>query len=232
MAIAIHSSTPALANGTTSVSTTSFTAPDGALLVALCAAEGGTGTTTVTNSSSALTWTTRVIHQSGSDAGAYGYTVMIATAAATAVARTVTLTTSNTGSGVNLKLLVVTGVDMDTPVGAVGEGHATTSNLTPVVYTSTGINSRAVGIATDDGSGSPVTSSDVGFAFNTFFTSGIAVYKAADTPVAGSSVTLNFNGGGDPREWNWAAAELLALPEPVRPRTINPTTAVHRSASW
>jgi hypothetical protein len=232
--IAIDSSTPAIVSNTTDTATTaSFTAPTDSLLVALCAIGGGFATNEVTNSGAALTWTVQVEHMLGEDSGAFGGTTLIATAVTTsAVARTVTLSSSSS-SGVALKLLVITGADVTGgPVGAVGEGHATATNLTRNVYTSTVNGSRAVGIAAEEvAAGGTPTSSDVGFGWNQAnFLAGVAVYKAADTASSGTVETLNFNGGGTSRDWNWSAIEVLPV---VAPFTAAPPymlgQAVNRS---
>ncbi len=234
MALAVDPSTPALVTDTTSATTASFTAPANSFLVVL-GAIGDNSTITVSNTGAALTWTERVAHTSAEDAGAYTATAYLATAPALASeARTVTLEASSGGVVVGLKVLVVTGIDFDTPVGATGEGHSATTNLTAAAYTSTVAESLAVGVAVDNSeAGVDPTSSDVGFGFSSGFAqSGIAVYKAAVTANDGTSVTLNFNGTGSSREWNWVAAELIPLPEPVRFRGVVSTSARHRAASW
>jgi hypothetical protein len=235
--IAVDATTPAIVTGTgASVTTASFTAPANSLLVALCAIGGGTGIHTVSNSGTALTWVTQVNHQLGEDSGAFSGTARVVTAiATTSVARTVTLTPALSGVELALKLLVVTGADITgTPVGAVGENHSTTANLTPTVYTSTVDNSRAVGIGVDASAGGSPTSSDTGFAWHLVGgVSGIAVYKAADTTPAATAVTLNFNGTGATRSWNWAAIEILPLVTPfVAPRPLVLGQAVNRAATY
>lgn len=233
MPIAIDASSPAIVTGTSPKTTASFTAPADSLLVALCASNSGTVTHTVTNSGTALTWTSRAMRDI-TDSGANTPAVEIFTAPAVpSVARTVTLTSSNGGDAVELKVLVITGVDLSAPVGATGEGSSATSNLTASVYTSTAASSRAVGIAVDQNQSGNPTSSDVGFAWNVSGeTSGIAVYKAADTPVVGTGVTLNFNGSGS-RAWNWCAIEVLAVIVPfVAGRGLMLGQAVNRAANY
>lgn len=234
MALAVDASTPALVQGDNTCTTASFTAPASSLLVALCMCNSGSGATnTVTNNGTALTWTQRVNHQAGEDSGAYTTTVKIVTAPALpSVARTVTLTTSGTGYTA-LKVLAVTGADLTTPVGATAEGHSTTANLS-VGYTSTVALSRGVGIAGDANDFNSPSTSDVGFAFGNFpAPSGSAVYKSADTALAGTSVTLNFNGTGSTRTWNWVVAEILALaPAPVGGRGFMYGQAVNRAATY
>jgi hypothetical protein len=230
--IAVDASTPAIVTGVTPRTTASFTAPADSLLVALCSSNSGSVTHTVTNSGTALTWTSRA-KRDIFDSGAATPAVEIFTApAAPSVARTVTLTSNNGGDTIELKLLVLTGVDLAAPVGATGEGSSATANLNAAVYTSTGANSRAVGIAADQNQAGTPTSSDVGFAWNiTGESSGIAVYKAADTPVIGTGVTLNFNGTGGTRSWNWCAIEVLAAVVPyLAPRPLVLGQAVNRAA--
>ncbi|MER6575837.1 hypothetical protein [Nonomuraea sp. NPDC001023] len=233
MALAVDASSPAIVTGTTPRATGSFLAPADSLLVALCASNSGNVTHTVTNSGTALTWTSRV-KRDINDSGGNPAAVEIFTAPAVpSVARTVTLTSSNGGDTVELKVLVITGADLAAPVGATGEGSSSTSNITPTVYTSTVATSRAVGIASDSEQSGTPTTSDVGFAWNVLGqTSGIAVHKAADTPTAGTSVTLNFNGSGT-RAWNWAAIEILpALVPFLPPRPVMLGQAVNRAATY
>lgn len=231
MPIAIDSSSPAVVSGATPRTTASFTAPADSLLVALVSSNSGTVTHTVTTSG--LTWTSRVKRDIG-DSGANASAVEIFTALAlTSAARTVQLSSSSGGDYVALKVFVVTGADLDNPVGAVGEGSSSTANLTVNAYTSTAPRSRAVGIAADEEGDGSVTSSDVGFGWSSLFSAaGIAVYKASDTANAGTTVTLNFNGSGGSRGWNWAAMEILAAPILPRPSVLRPTGAVHRAANW
>jgi hypothetical protein len=214
------------------VTTASFTAPASSLLVALCASNSGSVTHTVTNSGTGLTWTSRA-KRDILDSGGNSAAVEIFTAATVpSVARTVTLTSSNGGDDLALKVLVFTGADLDVPVGAVGEGSSSTANLTPNVYTSTAAGSRAVGIASDENQAGTPTSSDIGFAWNVGM-SGIAVYKATDTVTPGSTVTLNFNGTGGSRLWNWAAIEILPAVVPfVAGRGLMLGQAVNRAANY
>lgn len=228
MAIAVDASTPALVTGTSSATTASFTAPADSFLVTLAAFTFGAGVESVTNSGTALTWTDQ------NASGFYNTIVWVFTAPApVSVARTVTAQTTTPSGRVALKLLVFTGVDLAVPVGVTGIGNSTTQNLTADAYTSTVDNSRAVGLAADDLAGATPTSSDVGFGFSTTDFTGIAVHKAADTPVAGTPVTLNFNGTGVARNWDWVAVELLPLVVPfVAKRGVMLGQAVNRAANF
>ncbi|WP_214322097.1 hypothetical protein [Nonomuraea sediminis] len=235
MALAIDSSTPAIAQADNTCTTASFTAPDSSLLVALCMCNSGSGSTnSVSNSGTALTWTQWVNHQAGEDSGAFNATVKIFTApAATSAARTVTLTTSGSGYTA-LKVLVFTGADLNAPVGATGEGHSSTAAITPNVYTSTVANSRCVGIGSDSTSFNSPTTTDVGFTYSNIFPqmSGLAAYKSSDTATAGSTVTLNFDGTGNSRTWNWVAAEILPLVPPLPRPGLMLGQAINRAAYY
>lgn len=236
MAIAVDSSSPALVTDTDSaVTTPSFTAPANSFLVALCSSSSGVVTHTVSDSST-LTWTSQV-KRDIDDSGGYACAVEVFTAPAVAsVSRTVTLSSNNGGDTIVLKLLVFTGVDLTDPVGATGEGSSATDNIAPTVYTSTAAGSRAAGVGSDTdhngGFGSP-TSTDTEYGWDIAPDyGGIAVHKAADTPSAGAGVTLNFDSTTSAAQWNWAAIEILALPDVPRPVIVHPVTAVHRAAAW
>lgn len=228
MSIAVDGTTPALVTGNLSATTASFTAPADSLLVALWAVTFGAGTDSITNTGGALTWTDQ------DASGFYNTIVKVSTApAASSVARTVTAQTTTPSAKTAMKLLVFTGVDLAAPVGATGAGHATTANLTAAVYTSTVDESRAVGIAADDLANATPTSSDTGFGFSTTDFSGVAVHKASDTPTAGAGVTLNFNGTGASRNWDWAAIELLPKIVPfLSRRGLVLGQAVNRAATY
>lgn len=227
MPIAIDASSPAVVTGFSSAVSASFTAPADSFLVALSAFTAGIGTNSIVNSGTGLTWTLREVSST------YDAMPSIFTASApVSVARTVTAQTTTPSALVALKLLVVTGADLTAPVGAVGAGDSTTQNLTAAVYTSTVAGSRAVGIATDSVGNATPTSSDVGFGFELDYT-GVAVYKATDTATPGSGVTLNFNGTGASRNWDWAAIEILPKVAPFlasRGRILG--QAVNRAATY
>jgi hypothetical protein len=219
--VAIDASSPALKAGFGSGQTTaSFNPPDGSLLVAVSL--GFFSTITMSNNGGSLPW-------AASEEGS---------AIATFVAPLLTGRTGMTvtSSGVDggyaaLKVYVVTGADLSSPVGATGSGNSSTANATVSAYTSTKAGSRGIGGAWDsNGSGLP-TSSDDEEGFNAS-QSGMAVSKAANTATAGSGVTFNLHSPGSP-SWEWVALEIVPGADAVRPRIpVQSMTAVHRASSW
>ena len=233
MALAMASA-PSLTSGVGSTRTTSsFTPPDGSLIVALCGFTQWDQPANVSASGGGLTWTRRAWYNDGP-------AVAIFTAPRlTSGSMTVSVTSAHPGgdSGA-LKVLVFTGADLSA-VGASNTGDSNTSNLTVAAYTSTRAGSWGVGVAADwNASGSP-TSSDVAYPWHiSEELSGVVVHKASATPIAGTPVTLNFNGGsGGSRWWAWAALEILPTEEegagPLRlVQVINSVPVHHRAATW
>lgn len=209
MAIAIDASSPAIVSNTSTAKTTaSFTAPANSVIVA-CVGLENTATVTITNSGTALTWSSRIVRKGGDSGAEDGYAAIFTAPAPTSAARTVTATSSVSNNAGGLKVLVATGADLASPVGATGSGSSTTGTINPNVYTSTFANSRGICVANDwSAAGSP-SSSDTEFPYDVGGTSGMAIHKAADTAVSGSSVAMNIVGaGGGTAAWNWAAIEL------------------------
>lgn len=234
MAIAIDSSTPALVASAASTQTTAaFSPPGGSLLVACSGWEAlstNNATITMSNTGTGLTWTQRVrrdSRESGAVEGIATIYTAVCTAAQTGI--TVSAVSSKSGDAGGLKVFVVTGADLLTPIGAVGEGSSelVSTSITPTVYTSTSAASRAIGCASDFNATGAGSSSDVGFGWDVATRiSGVAVHKAADTPAAGAGVTLNFTFPDLPRI-NWVAVEVnpgapfVAGPPIVLDQTVN-----------
>ncbi|WP_431903614.1 hypothetical protein [Nonomuraea sp. bgisy101] len=236
MAIAIHNSTPAVVSGASATQTTaSFSPPGGSLLVACVGWERlaePAAATTMSNTGSPLTWTQRVIRNDEDATGFNAYATILTAPNPASQTITVTATSARATDTGGMKIFVVTGADLVTPVGAIGEDSSTTQNLTVTAYTSTRAASRAFGCATDFLARGVPTSSDTGFGWDVATkVSGIAVHKAADTALAGSSVTLNFAAAAANPSWNWVAVEIL--PEtPLAPRPYVLGQAVQRAATW
>ncbi|MFD1940525.1 hypothetical protein ACFSKW_54630 [Nonomuraea mangrovi] len=239
MPIAVHGSTPATVSAASStLTTTSFTPPAGSLLVACIGWERSSdaaAATTLSNTGTALTWTERVVRNKDDAGGNFGWAGISTALVGASQSITVTALSAKTGDAGGLKVFVVTGIDPVTPTGAVGEGSSTGSadkDLTVTAYTSTQPGSRAFGIAADFLQRGTPTSSDTGFGWDIAGRmSGIAVHKAADSGLAGSSVSLNFNAAAADPTWNWAALEVL--PEtPLAPRPYVLGQAVQRAATW
>lgn len=238
MAIAIDASSPALVSGASSTQTTaSFSPPGGTLLVACAAFEAlstANATITLSNTGTALTWTQRA-RRDGNDSGGNQGIAAIYTAPnfGGQSGITVSAVSSKSGDAGGLKVFVVTGADLASPVGATGEGSDGEASTTPNAYTSTVAASRAFGVGSDFSvQGSP-TSSDTGFGFLVASRiGGVAVYKGADTATAGSVVTLNFNNVGSFALWNWAAIEVLPGAPFVAGRGVMLGQAVNRAAFY
>lgn len=236
MPVVIDEETPDLAVGTgASVSTSSFTPPEGGLLVALVAA---LTEDTPEVSGGSLSWTRRRQQvQFGTD-----YAEIWTAPVTGSGSMTVTLDgLSATGIGRlgALKVMVVTGQHEDDPIGSGGTGTSSTNTLTANAYTSTAAGSRGFFTAIDsDGAGTPtVQLGDLGFPWNQSVSSGsisgAAVVKAAATVAAGTTVQFSVDAPGSGQvEWGWAALEIVAAPASPRPSVLRPAAAVHRAASW
>jgi hypothetical protein len=126
MAIAIDGSSPAGANGTTSqasVTTASFTPPNGSLLVARGSCYASSGDDTSQNAitdSAGLTWTKRVERTQNQDGGGITPPPITIWTAPVVTGTAMTVTTSapagTTGFAHMLKVWVITGHDTTTPV--------------------------------------------------------------------------------------------------------------------
>lgn len=230
MPIAIDAGSPALVSAgggsITSLSTASFTRPDGGLLVAVVYT---VSSTTPTLSGGSLAWTKRV--SSGVDI----WTAPVTGSGSMTVTVGNLSTAAFGGVAAALKVVGVTGQDPTSPIGTTGTGTSSTNNLTATGYTSSAAGSRGFFGAANTTAGAP-TSTDTGFGWSVntgfFDASGIAAYKAANTVAAGTSVAFNADAAGSSTtDWQWAALEIV--PEGVaRPRISISRAAVHRAASW
>lgn len=222
MPVAIDASSPAVVSSIgTSLTTASFNPPDSSLLVATVM---GGNNPSMSNNGAAITWTSRVasieveIFTAPLPTGRTGMTVTV---------------TSGSSVSWGFKLDVVTGANLSSPVGATGTGDSSTNNLTATGYASTVAASRGISGAFDEnGLGLPSTTDD-GAAWSNVF-AGIRVAKAANTAVAGTSVTFNFDAAGSSSAgWDWAAVEIVPALDPPRPAVyVANLTALHRAANF
>lgn len=230
MAIAIDASTPAIAthNGTTSVTSASFTPPAGALLVATLG-QTVNNDVTMSNSATAFTWTSRVDNAAPSSGR-----IRVFTAPAT-VSQSMTVTASYAGTeGGGMKIWVLTGADTAS-VGNSGTGDSTTNNLTATGYTSSADESWGFAVAVDlNFLGTPTSTDTSGGTWNfSSVSSGISLRKATSTATSGSTVSFNYDAAGaSAAGWVWGALEILATATPVRGRLVSGNQAVNRSYSW
>ncbi len=212
MAIAIDASSPAIVlTAADPVTTASFSPPANTLLVACVFVENTTDTAiTLSNTGTALTWTERR-RRTTAEAGVNAGQIAIYTAPNVSAQAGITVTASvaSVTSNAAIKVYVLTGADLTTPVGDSGEGSSTTNNDTVAAYTSTVNNSRGICAAQDWLALGTPSSTDDEETFSNGALSGMAVTKSANTTPSGSSVTFNLDAAGTstPR-WLWVAVEI------------------------
>ena len=239
MPIAIDASSPALTSGTGSTRTTAAFSPPARSLLVACIAFEAVGmpeaTLTVSNTGTSLTWTARVRRDSRESGANSGIAALYTATNANAQSGiTVTAVSGRSSDAGGLKVLVVTGADLTSPVGATGEGSTSEVQFTDPAYTSTKDGSRCVAMGSDFAANGTPTSTDVGFGFLVASRlDGLALHKASNTVNAGTSVSVNFNNNsGSHGLWNWVAAEVLPEPEVHRQRAFAPVAAVRRAATY
>lgn len=215
---AVDASSPVIVNNSGfptggAVTTAAFDPPNGCLLVACVAADGGSGvdiTITLSNNGAALTWTKQVERDKGDGAGAQSGHASIWTAPFDnrVGTMTVTATSDQTQNQVILKVFVVTGQHAS-PIGTNGEGSSTINSITPTVFNTTANDALVIGCASDwSDSGVPTSSDTNHVEVNAADTDFIAVWKAVTT--SGTGATLNFDAAGAGGvAWNWVALEIL-----------------------
>lgn len=230
MSLAIDASTPIRWTGTpaddVNITSPSFTAPSGAILVltveadSTTANQAGADLTITVGDSGGLTWTQRVEADKGTVAGWDGvgegggaYIFTATTVSATA--RTVTVQRSNGNGGTNrisCKLYAVTGQNTTDPIGASGTGSTTTNDSALAVLTTEQANSLVFLCLTDwSQSGSP--SSSDGTEDSADYSGAISVMSAYEAQGAAGAVTMNANHGGTGNVVTiWAALEIIEEP--------------------
>ncbi|TDD54596.1 hypothetical protein E1286_05245 [Nonomuraea terrae] len=200
MPIEIHSSSPAPATGSGTITTAAFSPPANSLLVAVVGAS--VSSPVISNSGTARTWTLRRQHASA--AGVAIYTAPNPTALSNI---TVSIGTATGG----LKVYVLTGQDPTNPIGVNGSGSSTQNNATVNGYVSTAVGSRGFAVAWDlSGNGLP-TSTDEEAAWELFGLGGMGLAKASGVATAGETVTFNMDAGGTAAaDWAWVALEIIS----------------------
>jgi hypothetical protein len=217
MALAIDASTPIRWTGTPAqnvdITSASFTAPSGALLV-MCVggdtSSGGVTNTLSASDSGGLTWTSRGKRDGNENPPNGGISEIFTAVTVSAVARTASVRRTTTGGGTNrlsAKLYVVTGQDAS-PIGNAAEGGSTTNNLTATGPTTTAANSYVFYAATEwNQLGSPTSSDLTEDAFDhASQVSGLSGYEAVAT--AGAT-TANLDAGGTgAAAWGFIGLEI------------------------
>lgn len=210
MPIAIDSSSPALVTGNkvSAITTPAVSPPAGSLLLATTWWSAG-GSGTALSSTGGLTWTQR------------GSSRTLFTAPCPTALTGITVSLTGTSLVGGLKVFVLTGADLDNPVGAIGTGGpVSTNNATLNAYTSTTAGSRGFCAAGDGNArGAPATT-DMGYPFHVAASpaalSAILLTKAANTGAAGTAVTFNADAAGTlAAAWYWDALEILPAPDVV-----------------
>jgi hypothetical protein len=200
----------------TSITSASFTPPAGSLIrFAICIAYGGAVDPTMSSTGGGLgTWRQVAKLTSGAFAGANSSVYIYENTVASSVATTVKADFASTGSfDIFGWVDVWTGQATDQSTCAASTSTAAGSPVTP--YNTTGLattanNSRIHGVSGMDASGT-LGSSDTGSGQTGTNDGSISAYKAADTAVAGTTVSLNYTNSGNPGHIIWASAEILAV---------------------
>jgi hypothetical protein len=214
--VAIDSSSPTRAlnpincssSGSNTATTASFTAPANSLVIAAVVSDAFAVAPTISvgNSGTALTWT-RIIKRDLSDGGMGGYAGAYYAKVGNSQTMTVNATVNMTCT-VSVKVYVVTGADMNTPIGATVSGNSTSNNFSTTAYTSL-TNTRGFVVASDYTPKGIPTSSDTvvdGFS-STGNVGGLSGYKSSNTSVSGN-VSFNITAPSTGHEWNWVAFEI------------------------
>lgn len=197
-------------------SSASFTPPVDSVIVVCVTCDTLSGTTpTLSVSNTGFTvdsWVTHV--ERGDSEGTGGYAAIASAVVTASAAGTVSVTVNNIGVS---RISVTSGyawadvwTGADTSAGRMdktGEGSSTSQDITPTVFTLDNA-ARAIGVAEDWNAAAAPTSSDEEDAIQGTYVTGIRAYKASDS--AAGAVTINFNGTGAARDWNWCAVGLKA----------------------
>lgn len=234
MTLLIDGASPALATGTgSSVTSASFTRPEGGYLVALVAAVTD-GTPSV--SGGGLTWTRRRQEVQFETDHAEIWTALV-TGSGSMTVQLSGLSETQFGRFGALKVVAITGQHEADPIGE-GDSGTSSNNTLATSYTSSAIGSRGFLMAMDsNGLGAPSAGADIADTFNQsldfFAVSGAAVVKAANATSEGETVAFSVDApGSSTAAWVWAMLEIVAQPAPVRPAVVRSTAAVQRAASW
>ncbi|MBW0095003.1 hypothetical protein I4I73_03200, partial [Pseudonocardia sp. KRD-184] len=209
----VHSSSPArveAASAAASVTTASFTAPAGSVLVAAVVIDAGPApapTLTVSNSGTALTWTKVAERVTG---GAVGSALFVA-AAPTSAARTVTFTTSNSDNK-SLKVYVVQGADPAGPVGDVTSGNVSTNTVAvPGLVATRAASLGFYAAAQDESSSATPTSGESAFdpVFISAQVAGGSGHKPMGAVAAETTYTIDA-AGTTVCDWHYVGVEIVA----------------------
>ncbi|MFI6886768.1 hypothetical protein [Streptosporangium canum] len=193
------------------VNSSLISVPPDATLVAMCFAESSSASFVLSTSRGPdLVWAECVTSDTASGKAAI-YTTRMTQDVASQFR--VVLNTGTDDAA--LKAFVFTGVDPNIPVRFSASRSSTQANFTPS-FTSRVADAWFIGAGTEYSAAGTCSSSDNGEGFKAGSAmSGVAVLKATPTPVAGSTVTLNFNTTATSPSWAVVVAELAPAPPPI-----------------
>lgn len=247
MAIAVDASTPAgvsQTNGATAtVVTGSFSPPAGSVLVACWGGNSATSNPSAPaiSNTGGLAFTLANWRSSGDSGGAHGQSAIWYVVIGSAPGSMTVTITSGSGSGdrhARLRVLVLTGVDPASPVGASSEGTDSGGALDALSYTSTTANSVGVASVSDWDVTSTTFTAAAGTTVDDSASPGSAINCATlrqTTPTtSGSTITLGLTSPTS-TNWNYVYVEMKADTSTganPRPPVVTPSAAVMRSASW
>jgi hypothetical protein len=218
--LAVDASSPVRFTGTpadnVNITSASFTPPSNSLLLALVSADAAASTniTILVSDSTGLTWTQAAImdpgHSGGNGHASVWYAVQPTTQAMTVSAKR----TSSGGSSnqISVKVYVITGFTLSSPIGVTGTGTSTTNNITPTIYTSATDNSLGFVSATEYNHLGLPASTDVYDAASYANIASLGGRKASVTTPAATQVTFNLDAfGASSASWNWVAVEVKSV---------------------
>jgi hypothetical protein len=235
MAIAVDaSSPPTVGASATSLQTGTFSPPAGSVLVVCVNGDRGRASWTITNTVASLSWT-QAVHAfpAGGDSASAYYAVLPGGATNMSVSAAGSLANYMT-----VKVLVVTGADTASPIGAVASGGTTadTSNVSahsivPQVSNSLGIITAAD--AADSGTTTSPNTTFEAFDVASGISSGVG-YRVMGA--AGGTETFTVDAAGSAAaSWAWGVFEVRAASTPVSaaaPSVITHGVARMRAAQW
>lgn len=228
MALVIDGSTPAVATGTGAVTTTSFTPPDGSILVVAFSGNSTGGSnpsqpSITDNLGSHLTYTP--VPTGGPRPGWWsradgsptidGQCAMWTAPVATGAAMTVTVTNNAGSNEAAVRVWVITGQDPTTPIGDVGKAGSSSASSVAQSYTGQATSGQGFGVICDwdakgaETAGTGCTLDDTGSVGGQF--SYAFVRRTVDDDTLGSTNSLNSTLPGTSTNLSWVWVELLPV---------------------
>ncbi|MBX4191597.1 MAG: hypothetical protein KW804_02230 [Candidatus Doudnabacteria bacterium] len=218
--LAVDASSPVRFTGTpadnVNITSSSFTPPSNSLILALVSADAANATniTILVSDSTGLSWIQSAVMDPGHSGGNGHASVWYAVQP---TAQTMTVSAKRTTSGgssnqISVKVYVITGFTLSSPIGVTATGTSTTNNVTPTIYTSATDNSLGFVSATEWNHLGLPSSTDVYDAASYANIASLGGRKASVTTPAGTQVTFNLDAfASSAAVWNWAAVEVKSV---------------------